>query len=180
MTGVADLRWDADGRVVYADGVPISWVWKTLAWKTVIDQIRAECDDDAEDLRLHRPRDLHRSPRLANVLLRKEVRVFEPLWTLIPSNKAILPVLWSMYPNHPYLLEARFDLTEDLRENGYAAKPIVGRCGSNISIFDRDSGLIGETSGGFGDRNQVYQVLFPLPVIDGRYVQIGTFSVGWR
>ncbi len=40
ITGVADLRWDADGRFVDAGGVPISWVWKTWAWKTVIDQIR--------------------------------------------------------------------------------------------------------------------------------------------
>ena len=31
--------------------------------------------------------------RLIDVLLRPEVLVYEPLWTAIPSNKAILPVL---------------------------------------------------------------------------------------
>lgn len=33
--------------------------------------------------------------RLIDVLLRPEVLVFEPLWTVIPGNKAILPILWS-------------------------------------------------------------------------------------
>jgi glutathionylspermidine synthase len=36
--------------------------------------------------------------RLIDVLLRPEVLVFEPLWTVIPGNKAILPVLWSLFP----------------------------------------------------------------------------------
>lgn len=180
ITGVEGLRWDGEGRVVDADGVPINWVWKTWAWETVIDQIRCECDADEEDRRLHRTRDPNRPPRLADVMLRKDVKVFEPLWTLVPSNKAILPILWSMYPNHPYLLNAQFDLTPELEEKGYAEKPIVGRCGSNIRIVDPDMGVIGATSGNFGDRNQMFQELFPLPRIDGLNVQVGTFSVGGR
>lgn len=180
ITGVEGLGWDGQGRVVDADGVPILWVWKTWAWETVIDQIRCECDADEEDMRLHRTRDPNRPPRLADVMLRKEVKVFEPLWTLIPSNKAILPILWSMYPNHPYLLETQFELTEKLAERGYAEKPIVGRCGANIRIVAPDKGLIGATSGQFGDRNQIFQELFPLPLIEGQNVQVGTFSVGGR
>jgi glutathionylspermidine amidase/synthetase len=180
ITGVSGLRWGEEGRIVDADGEPISWVWKTWAWETAIDQIRAECADDDEDLRLRRAPDPARPPRLADVLLRPEVMVFEPLWTLIPSNKAILPILWSMYPNHPYLLDTRFDLDPELREKGYVAKPVVGRCGANVALFDPRSGLLGETGGGFGDRNQIFQQLFPLPRIDGQYVQIGTFSVGGR
>ena len=58
--------------------------------------------------------------RLIDVLLRPEVLVYEPLWTAIPSNKAILPVLWSLFPNHRYLLEAGFELTSELIKNGYA------------------------------------------------------------
>lgn len=180
ITGVEGLGWDGQGRVIDADGVPILWVWKTWAWETVIDQIRCECDADEEDMRLHRTRDPNRPPRLADVMLRKEVKVFEPLWTLIPSNKAILPILWSMYPNHPYLLETQFELTEKLAEGGYAEKPIVGRCGANIRIVAPDKGVIGATSGQFGDRNQIFQELFPLPLIEGQNVQVGTFSVGGR
>lgn len=35
-------------------------------------------------------------------------------------KQAILPVLWSLFPNHRYLLEASFHLTPNLIQNGYA------------------------------------------------------------
>ena len=104
--------------------------------------------------------------------------VFEPLWTLIPSNKAILPVLWSMFPENRYLLKSHFDVTDDLRKTGYVSKPIVGRWGANISIYNRNDDLVTETSGQFDNRDQIYQERFALPQIDGANVQISTFSVG--
>ena len=36
----------------------------------------------------------------------------EPIWKSILSNKALLPLLWQMFPNHPNLLPAWFE--EDL------------------------------------------------------------------
>ena len=105
------------------------------------------------------------------------VMVYEPLWTLVPSNKAILPVLWMLYPNHPYLLDTQFELTDGLAGRGYVAKPIVGRCGANISIYDRNSELVTETAGKFGERDQIYQELFRLPKIGGYNVQLCSFSV---
>lgn len=178
IRGTAGLGWDDEGCVVDADGVRINWVWKTWAWETALDQIRAEFADDEDNIRLHRSIDRSTTPpRLVDVLLRKEVMVFEPLWTLIPSNKAILPILWLLYPNHPYLLNTQYALTDDLRQKGYVSKPIVGRSGSNISIFDDNNDLIKETAGKFEDQDQIYQELFRLPRIDGYNVQVGTFSV---
>lgn len=175
--GVTGLRWDEQGNILDADGLQIRWVWKTWAWETALDQIRAECEDDEEKLRNYQPGTAHdRAPRLVDVLLRSDVMVYEPLWTLIPSNKAILPVLWQLFPNHPYLLNASFDLTPELRQSGYVIKPIVGRCGSNISIIDSEETLLEATQGQFDHRDQMYQELFPLPQIDGRYVQICSFS----
>jgi glutathionylspermidine amidase/synthetase len=177
--GTSDLQWGEGGEVCDADGLPIRWVWKTWAWETALDQIRHDLADDAENLRLHRTIDrATQKPRLVDVLLREEVMVFEPLWTLIPSNKAILPILSQMYPNSRYLLNTQYELTEELRETGYAAKPIVGRCGANIAIVNRRAELLEETAGKFDDRDQIYQQLFRLPQIDGANIQIGTFSVG--
>ena len=111
-----------------------------------------------------------------DVLLRSEVMVHEPLWTLIPSNKAILPVIWMLFPDHPYLLNSQFELTDDLLKSGYVEKPIVGRCGENIVITDTDD-IIGKTDGRFGNRKRIYQSLFRLPTIDQMNVQICTFAV---
>ena len=37
-----------------------------------------------------------------------ELRSLEPWWKLLLGNKALLPLLWSMYPNHPSLLPAYY------------------------------------------------------------------------
>lgn len=177
LEGVGGLSWREDGEIVDADGVPIRWVWKTWAWETALDQIRAECEDDEEKLRNYRPGEKRNAPpRLVDVLLRPEVMVFEPLWTLIPSNKAILPIMWHLFPNQRYLLNAAFTLTDEIRLNGYAQKPIVGRCGANIRLFDASDRIIEETPGQFDSPYQVFQELFPLPVFDGNSVQISTFT----
>lgn len=68
------------------------------------------------------------------------------------------------------------ELRDELIDSGYAVKPIVGRGGSNISLVDRRSSVIEETSGRFEERDQVYQELWPLPNLEGLNVQVCTFS----
>ncbi|HUF72212.1 MAG TPA: bifunctional glutathionylspermidine amidase/synthase [Gammaproteobacteria bacterium] len=179
--GVSGLRWEPDGGIADANGVRVKWVWKTWAWETALDQLREEFEDAEIELRSDSDGQIpSRPPRLVDVLLRKDVMVYEPLWTLIPSNKAILPVLWSMFPEYPYLLDTSYELTDELRQAGYVVKPIVGRGGANISIYDRHENLRAETTGRFDDRDQVYQQRFKLPQAGGYNVQISTFSAAGR
>ena len=172
LQGVTDLHWRGD-TIVDADSIPIKRVWKTWAWETALDQIRHEIE-------AHQPAktaaDAGSPPRLVDVLLRPEVMVHEPLWTLIPSNKAILPVIWTLFPDHPYLLDSQFELTETLLRGGYVEKPIVGRSGENIVITDTDD-VIGRTEGRFGNRQRIYQRLFRLPQIGDMNVQVCSFAV---
>jgi glutathionylspermidine amidase/synthetase len=178
LQGTDALSWAEDGGILDAEGRRIRWVWKTWAWETALDQIRQECEDDEQKLQNYALGEPHSGPvRLVDVLLRSEVMVFEPLWTLIPSNKAILPILWSLFPNHPYLLETSFELTDALRAKGYVSKPIVGRCGKNITVFGQGDEVLAETSGQFDDRDQIYQELFPLASVGEYFVQPSTFSV---
>jgi glutathionylspermidine amidase/synthetase len=181
IRGVDGLRWETDGGIADADGERVKWVWKTWAWESALDQLKAECEDDEVELaQLRAARNTLRRPRLVDVLLRKEVMVYEPLWTLIPSNKAILPVMWTMFPEYPYLLDTAYELTNSLRQTGYVVKPIVGRGGANISIFDNKDKLRAETAGRFDDRDLVYQQLFSLPQSGGFNVQISTFTAAGR
>lgn len=177
IKGVAGLGWNDAGEIVDAEGTPIRFVWKTWAWETALDQIRAECEEDDASSGLRTGAEPRKPPRLVDVLLRPEVMVYEPFWTLIPSNKAILPLLWQIFPDHPYLLDSRYELTADLQQRGYVSKPIAGRCGFNISLFDKHENLLKETSGRFDTQDHVYQELWKLPEIDGYRTQVCTFAV---
>ena len=181
IEGVTGLRFEPDGGIADADGVRVKWVWKTWAWETALDQLRAECEEGEIELAQYGHGRLPpHPPRLVDVLLRKDVMVYEPLWTLVPSNKAILPVLWQMLPEYPYLLESSYELTESMRRSGYVVKPIVGRGGANISIYGPDDKLRTETAGRFDDRDQIFQQLFPLPRAAGLNVQVSTFTAAGR
>jgi len=172
IRGLDGLRWGDDGAVLDPEGAPIRWVWKSWAWETALDQLRAEADEEAQ----HHPR-----PRLMDVLFQPDTMVFEPLWTLIPSNKAILPVLWEMFPDRRYLLETGHKLTDRLRRRGYVSKPIAGRCGENIVIVPGAGGsdnLASATEGRFDDQDLVWQELAPLPKVGAQFVQICTFTTG--
>jgi len=172
LQGVTDLHWH-NGNIVDSEGIPIKRVWKTWAWETALDQLRNEMKEHEVATIGH---DSSSAPRLVDVLLRPDVMVHEPLWTLIPSNKAILPVMWMLFPDHPYLLNSQFELTDELIKGGYVEKPIVGRSGENIVISDTDD-IIGKTEGRFGTRKRIYQSLFRLPKIDEMNVQLCSFAV---
>jgi glutathionylspermidine amidase/synthetase len=177
ITGLQGLVWDAQGNIIDSHGDQVNWVWKTWAWETALDQIRVECEaDEAREQGFEPHWQEGAAPRLVDVLLRNNVMVYEPLWTLIPSNKAILPVLWMLFPNHPLLLNTEFRLTTELQDSGYVSKPIVGRCGANIQMVNDHDDVLAETSGRFSAQEQIYQQLFPLPFVDGYYVQVCTFT----
>ncbi|MFB5745376.1 bifunctional glutathionylspermidine amidase/synthase [Cedecea sp. S5-13] len=177
LHGLGELSWDSAGQLIDSDGRAVNCVWKTWAWETAIEQIRevSETEYAAVPIRTGHPQN---EIRLIDVLLRPEVLVFEPLWTVIPGNKAILPVLWQLFPNHRYLLDTDFEVNELLAKTGYAVKPIAGRCGSNIDLISHHDELLDKTSGKFVARKNIYQQLWCLPKVDGKYIQVCTFTVG--
>ena len=95
---------------------------------------------------------------------------------MILSCKSILPLLYEMFPDSPFLLPASF---EPLRRADYVRKPVHAREGANIQVV-----LDGQV--GARDRRAVrsgpfvYQQLAPLKPFDGRYPVIGSWVVnGW-
>jgi glutathionylspermidine synthase len=102
-------------------------------------------------------------------------RWIEPPWKMVLSHKALLAVLWEMFPNHPCLLPAGFR-PEDVGPN-FIRKPFLGREGSNIAWYEQGR-LVQQTDGPYGDGPFVYQALRPLPNFGGRYPVIGSWVVG--
>ena len=98
----------------------------------------------------------------------------EPLWKTLLSNKAILAVLWEMYPGHPNLLPAYLDEPHELTE--FVKKPKLGREGANITIVG--AGMETATGGIYGEEGYVYQLLDPLPEFDEMRPALGAWIVG--
>ena len=76
---------------------------------------------------------------------------------MVLSNKAILPVLFELFPESPYLLQAGFEPIGD----SYVVKPIYSREGSNIAIV-KDGQVIAETGGDYTEGPHIYQEFCPL------------------
>ncbi len=99
-------------------------------------------------------------------------RWLEPPWKMVLSNKAILTVLYELFPDSPYLLRAGFEPVGTT----YVDKPIYSREGSNIAIVQNGQ-TIAETGGDYADGRRVYQEFHPLPRFDGRYPVVGSWIV---
>ena len=79
----------------------------------------------------------------------------EPIWKMLLSNKAILPVLWELFPNHPNLLPAYLQ-PNSLAGRDMVVKPALGREGSNVSIL-RHGQSLAANNGPYADNLMVYQ-----------------------
>ena len=102
----------------------------------------------------------------------------EPPWKCILSNKALLPVLWQRFPDHPNLLPAYFE--EDFAGSGlldYVKKPIFAREGANVSIY-RNGKALQTSAGPYGEEGYIYQAYHPLPRFGDQYTLVGSWLVG--
>jgi glutathionylspermidine synthase len=98
----------------------------------------------------------------------------EPLWKALLSDKALLAVLWELYPGHPNLLPAYLDQPGMLTE--YVRKPRRGRDGANITVVAPGSEVA--TGGVYGEEGYVYQLFDPLPEFDGYRPALGAWVIG--
>lgn len=99
-------------------------------------------------------------------------RWLEPPWKMILSNKAILTVLYELFPESPYLLRAGFEPAGDT----YVMKPILSREGANVAIV-RGGRTVAQTDGFYSEGRCVFQDYAPLPDHDGRYPVLGSWIV---
>ncbi|MFD5427334.1 glutathionylspermidine synthase family protein [Streptomyces sp. NPDC127084] len=97
----------------------------------------------------------------------------EPAWKMLLSNKALMAVLWELYPGHPNLLPAYLDGPRELATTtGYVAKPLLGREGAGVTIHEP-----GDADPVIRDEPCCYQELAPLADFDGNRVVLGAWVV---
>ena len=104
----------------------------------------------------------------------------EPAYKVLLSSKALLPVLWELFPNHPNLLPAYFDNTPEaaqLKAKAHAKKPLYSREGANVSLKFSES-LAYHAPGDYGQEGYIIQGLAPLPQFGDHHTCIGSWLVG--
>lgn len=105
------------------------------------------------------------------------VRWLEPAWKSILSNKALLPMLWQMFPNHPNLLPAYFaDDRHHPRMGHYVKKPFFSREGANIQII-KSGQEVYSSDGPYGEEGMIIQEFHSLPKFNDSYTLIGSWLV---
>ncbi|HEY4244256.1 MAG TPA: glutathionylspermidine synthase family protein [Kofleriaceae bacterium] len=155
------VGWDArTGGLVDLEEQPIAHLFKLYPWEGLV------------------------TDKLASVLPSLPVTWLEPPWKLVLSNKAILPILWELFPGHPNLLPAFREPHPSLGSQ-YVKKPIFSREGANVTIV----GVEGATSSGgrYGAEGHVYQTYADLgdfggvrPVVGGWVVAGESAGIGIR
>jgi glutathionylspermidine synthase len=98
----------------------------------------------------------------------------EPPWKMILSNKAILPILWELFPDHPNLLPA----SREPLEGAWVRKPLLGREGANVTIHA--PGIEIDSGGPYADTGFVYQAYAELGEHDGMRPVVGSWMIGRR
>ena len=141
-----DIGWDS-ARHIFVDlnGREIETIFKLYPWEWLTRE------------------DFGRNIPLAPTLW------IEPAWKMLWSNKAVLPLLWDMFPGHPNLLEAA---TVPLGRP-CVAKPAFGREGRGVFFVDSDTAPAADAQLG----PLVYQARFDIPEFDDKTPVIGSWIV---
>lgn len=155
-----EIGWQREGGgFVDLQGAPIGTLFKLYPWETLLSESFG-------------PMAL-RSIAAGQKPERGRTQWIEPVWKMLWSNKALLAILWELYPDHELLVPAYLDGPRNV--NRYVRKPLFGREGANVSIVDGARGY--ETTGSYTDGPWVYQALAPVPCVEGNWVVLGSWLV---
>lgn len=148
---IDDIGVDAKGRIVDQDDQLISAIFKLYPWEWIVDEAYGP------DIVRHMD----------------ETVWIEPIWKMLWSNKAILGVLWEMFPGHPNLLAS--STNREKIGPSYVAKPFLAREGANIEIVAAGETLA-RSLGDYGGP-VLYQQLYPMRDFGSGYPVIGSWAV---
>lgn len=111
-------------------------------------------------------------------------RWIEPPWKMLLSNKALLALLYKLYPECSYLVPAYLSELdfEPVENEKWVVKPLLSREGQNVSIWtcQKDGSMKQELdSGGEYDNGKfIYQKFIEGLVFDGCLPMLGVWMVG--
>jgi glutathionylspermidine synthase len=113
----------------------------------------------------------------AKTIMAANTQMLEPAWKMLLSNKGILPLLWTRYPNHPNLLPAFFETaSSEPLGAGWVRKPLLSREGANVDLITSSGEKI-SAAGPYADGRYVRQALHALPKFRDEYRNADTYAM---
>ena len=150
---IDDLGWQQESKsFVDLEDQPIRNIFKLYPWEWMVNE-----------------------PFFDQLLIKEDMHWIEPAWKMILSNKAILPLLWELFPGCPYILECYQEAENTLTD--YVRKPLLSREGANIQIV-KDGSVAAHTGGEYGSEGFVCQAHFDSPAFDGQVPVLGSWVIG--
>lgn len=149
---IDDIGWNGETFVDLEEEI-ITDIFKLYPWEWII----------YESFALHIPNDI------------AAAQWIEPSWKMILSNKALLAILWELFPNHPLLLETYFDEPKGM--TNYVKKPLLSREGANVTLY-KNNKIVEATAGDYGEEGYICQELAPLLHSETGYSIIGSWIIG--
>lgn len=153
FTALSDIGWDGRGPLVGLDNEKIDNWWKLYRWEWLVRE------------------------EFGAALLEDRMTVIEPAWKMLLSSKALLPVLWTIFRDSPYLLPAYFD--REPLAGSYVAKPIHGRMGEHITfVRPGQPDLVTSAPSPGLPGSRIYQQIAPVPKFGDHYAIVSSWMVG--
>jgi glutathionylspermidine synthase len=150
---MAEIGWEGNKqRFVDSEGRAMETIFKLYPWETLV------------------------SDRFGGYALQTmgTVQWIEPIWKMLWSNKALLAVLWEMYPGHQLLLPAYLDGPREMES--WVRKPLLGREGANVTVT-RGRITVEDTAGRYANGRFVYQQYMDLAPQGTQRVVLGSWLV---
>ena len=113
---------------------------------------------------------------LTSIITGGHALVINPAFTMLLQSKALLVYLYENNPMHAALLPTSFSLDRLNKKKGYVEKPIIGRMGENIALYNEEGQLVFENDGDYGTFPTIFQekAVFNLDHL-GKSYQPGVF-----
>jgi glutathionylspermidine synthase len=151
--GMAEIGWDEKKhRFVDGQGRAMETIFKLYPWEALVSDRFGGYALDTMDT----------------------VQWIEPIWKMLWSNKALLAVLWELYPGHQLLLPAYLDGPREMES--WVRKPLLGREGANVTV--KLSGItVEDTPGRYEKGRFLYQQYMDLAAQGSQRVVLGSWLV---
>ncbi len=113
---------------------------------------------------------------LTPIIVNRKAVVLNPPYVMLLQSKAILKILWDLFPNHPLLLPTYATPPKGM---AYVEKVLFGREGANVTIYDQNGYVTAQAEGEYERFRAIYQAYTPfMQDARGLCYQAGVYVAG--